>query len=164
MVATRKLYLGPPIPASPARLKANPAKSSYIHAWLGDFPSEGISNKAGEIATKLASIGYDSLSSLHEMESEEAPAQLEALGILAIHAKMIIRDARAIHHKELAPIPLPAVPADPKEKSWPPWTERMTVNANQHQCSHNELLRWLTGLLCFVEAHSVIFGPIMRVF
>ena len=77
---------------------------------------------------------------------------------------MIIRDARAIHHKELAPIPSPAVPADPKEKSWPPWTERMTVNANQHQCSHNELLRWLTGLLCFVEAHSVIFGPIMRAF
>ena len=60
MVATRRLNLGPPIPASPARLKANPAKSSYIHAWLADFPSEGISNKAGELATKLASIGYDS--------------------------------------------------------------------------------------------------------
>jgi len=100
MVATRKLNLGPPIPASPARLKANPAKSPYIHAWLGDFPSEGISNKAGELATKLASIGYDSLSSLHEMESEEAPSQLAALGILAIHAQMIIRDARAIHHKQ----------------------------------------------------------------
>ena len=67
------------VPASPARLKANPAKSSYIQAWLGDFPSEGISNKADELTSKLASIGYDSLSSLHEMESEDAPAQLPEL-------------------------------------------------------------------------------------
>ena len=98
------------------------------------------------------------------MRSEEAPAQLEALGILAIHAQMIIRDARALHYQALAPIPIPspAVPADPKEKSWPTWTERMITTS--HQWSYNELLRWLTALLCFVEAHSIIFGPIVRAF
>ena len=124
MVLTREMIHEPPIAASPARLKANPKKSTYIHAWLGDFESEGISSKAGDITAKLASIGYDSLASLIEMRSEVAPAQLEALGILAIHAKMIIRDARALHHQALAPIPLLA---DPKEKSWPTWTERMNA-------------------------------------
>ena len=101
MVVTRILDYGPgpPIPASPARQKANPKRSSYIHAWLGDFESEGISGKADDITTKLASIGYDSLASLIEMRSEEAPAQLEKLDILAIHAQMIIRDARAIHYQ-----------------------------------------------------------------
>jgi len=153
-----------PIDASPARLKANPKKSSYIQAWLGDFDSEGISGQADEITKKLATIGYDSFPSLLEMGSEGAHAQLEALGILAIHAKMIIRDARALHYQALAPIPIqsPAVHADPKEKSWPTWTERMITTS--HQCSYNELLRWLTALLCFVEAHSIIFGPIVRAF
>ena len=42
---------GPPIPASPARQKANPKKLAYIQAWLGDFESEGISSKAGELTT-----------------------------------------------------------------------------------------------------------------
>ena len=112
MVATREMIYDPPKPiaASPARLKANPKRSSYIHAWLGDFESEGISGKADDITTKLASIGYDSFASLIEMRSEEAPAQLEALGILAIHAQMIIRDARALHHQALAPISPPYPP------------------------------------------------------
>ena len=97
MVVTRELIYEPPKPiaASPARLKANPKRSSYIHAWLGDFESEGISGKADDITTKLASIGYDPFASLFEMRSEEAPAQLEALGILA---QMAIRDARALHY------------------------------------------------------------------
>ena len=122
MVVTRGLIYEPPKPivASPARQKANPKKSSYIQAWLGDFESEGISSKAGDITTKLASIGYDPFASLIEMRSEEAPAQLGALGILAIHAQMIIRDARALHHQELAPIPSPTISVDPKEKPWPP--------------------------------------------
>ena len=97
MVATRILNYGPPIPASPARLKANQAKLSYIQAWLRDFTSEGIPNKAGELTSKLASIGYDSL----ELFPPLKPSQLAALGILAIHAQMIIRDACALHHHEV---------------------------------------------------------------
>ena len=33
-----------------------------------------------------------------------------------------------------------------------------------HICGFNELLRWLTALLCFVEAHNVTLGPIVRAF
>ena len=58
MVATRVLTYGPPIAASPARPKADPTKLSFIHAWIKDFPVEGISTDAGAITEKLKELNF----------------------------------------------------------------------------------------------------------
>ena len=95
-------------------------------------------------------MGFDSLASLYHM-TDEYEAVLESKGLNPIHAKLIVRDARALH--EIAP----AVTISPQPvksiKPFPPLTERMT---GTHICCYLELHRWITILLCFVEAHSDI--------
>jgi hypothetical protein len=86
-------------------------------------------------------------------------AVLESKGLNPIHAKLIIRDARALH--ETAPAVAVSPPPVKSIKPFPPWTERMI---GTHICCYLELLRWLTILLCFVEAHSDILGPLLRLF
>ena len=72
-------------------------------------------------------------------------AVLETKGFNPIHAKLIVRDARALH--ETAPVAL-TFPPNAKSitlKPFPPWTEKMT---GTHIYCYLELLRWLTILLC----------------
>ena len=151
---------GPPNTASPARLKADPNNVSFIHAWIKDFPVESISSNADEITKKLTLMGFDSLASLYHMDDGYI-AVLETKGFNPIHAKLIVRDARALH--ETAPVAL-AFPPHVKStalKPFPTWTEKM---AGTHICCYLELIRWLTILLCFVEAHSGVLGPLLRLF
>ena len=68
MVATRSLTFGPPIPASPARLRADPTKLAFIKAWIKDFPVESISTDAGAIIDKLKELSFDSFASLYHMD------------------------------------------------------------------------------------------------
>ena len=58
MVATRVLTYGPPITASPARLKADPTKPPFILALLKDFPVNSISADADAITKKLHEMGF----------------------------------------------------------------------------------------------------------
>ena len=158
MVATRVLTYGPPITASPARLRADPTRSSFIKAWIKDFPVESISANADAITETLKEEGFDSFASLYHMDDSHH-AVLESKGLNPIHAKLIIRDARALH--ETAPAVAVSPPPVKSIKPFPPWTERMI---GTHICCYLELLRWLTILLCFVEAHSDILGPLLRLF
>ena len=158
MVATRVLSYGLPIPASPARVRADPSKLSYIKAWLKDFPVASISSDAAALTEKLNELSFDSFASLYHMD-ESYLAVLESKGFNPIHAKMLVRDARALH--ETAPAVTVSPPHVKSIKPFPPWTERMI---GTHICCYLELLRWLTILLCFVEAHSDILGPLLRLF
>ena len=149
---------GPPITASPARLRADPAKLSYIRTWIKDFPDDSLSNDADAITEKLKELSFASFASLYHLDDSYLPV-LESKGINPIHAKMLVRDARALH------APATDVTASPPPvksiKPFPPWTERTT---GTHICCYLELLRWLTILLCFVEAHSDLLGPLLRLF
>lgn len=158
MVATRVLTYGPPIPASPARLKADPTKLPFIHAWIKDFPDDSISNAADAITEKLKELSFTSHASLYHLDDSYL-AVLESKGINPIHAKMLVRDAKALHETE--PIVTASPPPVKSIKPFPSWTERMT---GTHICCYLELLRWLTILLCFVEAHSDLLGPLLRLF
>jgi hypothetical protein len=148
---------GPPNTASPARQKADPKTVSFIHAWIKDFPVESISSDADEITKKLKLLGIDSLASLSCLDDKYISV-LETKGFNPIHAQLIVRDARALH--ETAPVALASSPKTAL-KPFPPWTEKMT---GTHICCYLELLRWLTILLCFVEAHSDVLGPLLRLF
>ncbi len=104
------------------------------------------------ITKKLKEMGFDSLASLYHMNDDYASV-LESKGFNLIHAKLIVRDARALH--ETAPAvnasPPPVISTAPKPFS--PWTGRMT---GTQICCYLELLRWLTILL-LVEAHSNLY-------
>ena len=158
MVATRVLSYGLPVPSSPSRVRAYPSKLSYIKAWLKDFPVASISSDADALTEKLNELSFDSFASLYHMD-ESYLAVLESKGANHIHAKMLVRDARALH--ETAPVVTISPPHVKSIKPFPPWTERMI---GTHICCYLELLRWLTILLCFVEAHSDILGPLLRLF
>ena len=56
---------GPPITASPARLRADPAKLSYIRTWIKDFPDDSLSNDADAITEKLKELSFASFASLN---------------------------------------------------------------------------------------------------
>ena len=92
---TRHMNYGPPITASPARLRADPAKLSYIRSWIKDFPAEGMSSDAGAITEKLKELSFDSFASLYHMDDSYLTV-LESKGINPIHAKLIVRDAKAL--------------------------------------------------------------------
>ena len=87
---------GPPNTASPARQKDDPKAPSSIHAWIKDFPVESISSDADEITKKLKLLGFDSLASLYHMDDSYI-CVLETNGFNPIHAKLIVRDSRALH-------------------------------------------------------------------
>ena len=80
MVATRVLTYGLPIPASPARVRADPSNLSYIKAWLKDFPVASISSDADALTEKLNELSFDSVASLYHMD-ESYLAVLESKGI-----------------------------------------------------------------------------------
>ncbi len=60
----RVLTYGPPIVASPARIKADPTKSPFIRAWPRDYVVDGTSAQAEDITNKFQELGFDSLASL----------------------------------------------------------------------------------------------------
>ena len=130
MVATRSLTFGPPIPASPARLRADPTKLAFIKAWIKDFPVESISTDAGAITDKLKELSFDSFASLYHMDDSYI-AVLESKGFNSIHAKLIVRDAKALH--ETAPIVTTSFPPVKSIKPFPPWTtltQTLTLTPN----------------------------------
>ena len=135
---TRHMNYGPPITASPARLRADPAKLSYIRTWIKDFPDDSLSNDADAITEKLKELSFASFASLYHLDDSYLPA-LESKGINPIHAKMLVRDARALHAP--APAVITSPPPAKSIKPFPPWTKRMT---GTHICCYLELLRWLT--------------------
>ena len=59
---------GPPITASPVRIRADPAKLSYIRTWIKDFPDESISNDADAITEKLKELSFTSHASLYHLD------------------------------------------------------------------------------------------------
>ena len=117
MVGTRFTTYGPPIPASPARLIADPAQSSFILAWVKDFPVESISADADAITKKLTLMGFDSMASLYHMTDDYVDI-LESKGFNPIHARLIVRDARALH--EIAPVTFPPPETSKALKPFPP--------------------------------------------
>ena len=96
VTATRHLTYGPPITASPARLRADPTKLPFIRAWIKDFPVESISFDADAITEKPKELSFDSLASLYHMD-DSYHAVLESKGFNPIHARLLVRDARALH-------------------------------------------------------------------
>ena len=65
---------GPPITASPARLRADPAKLSYIRTWIKDFPDDSLSNDADAITEKLKELSFASFASLYHLDDSYLPA------------------------------------------------------------------------------------------
>ena len=135
-------------------------QSSFILAWLKDFPVYSISADADAITKKLHDMGFDSMASLYHMTDAYVDV-LESKGFNPIHARLIVRDARALHETATAMPDSPPAVKSKAPKPSPPWTERMT---GTHICCPHKLIRWLAILLCFVEAHCDLLGPLLRLF
>ena len=159
MVAeTRNTPSVQPIPASPARKIADPETAAWIHGWLQGFPA-CISGQADTLTPKLEALGFTSYDSLMWMTDI---ADLTSIGVPVIHAKMMIKDAKAHFpspkSKSASP---PRVTPTPTRKPFLNWSDRMV---GTHICTKQELLRWLMALLFFIEAQSDTLGPILRAF
>ena len=87
---------------------------------------------------------------------------LTAIGIPVIHARMMVQDAKAHFPSPKAKSVSPsAVTLHSVRKPFLTWTDRLV---GTHICTKQELLRWLTALLFFVEAESDTLGPLLRIF
>ena len=91
VVETRTTSSATPIPASPARKKADPETTAWIHGWLQGFPG-CISQHADDLTPKLEALGFTSYASLAWMSDIR---DLTAIGIPVIHARMMVQDAKA---------------------------------------------------------------------
>ena len=99
---------------------------------------------------------------------------MEALGINYVEAASLVVDDMALHHHQphtAAHLAAPeaeddrTITPERKVKSYPAYTDKMTPLApGSSICSEAELLRWLAGLLCFIEAQSTVLGPLLREF
>ena len=156
-----------PVPASSLRAATPEESEAFIDEWIKDialhFPE--FAPNAQAYAEALCVMGYaskSSLSLLHFDARHDAIQELQdGLGLPRGMAKRLLNEALALHPRnELVPSTSPPVTAT-SIKPFPPWTERMT---GTHICCYHELLRWLTTLLCFVEAHSGLLGPLLRLF
>ena len=158
VVETRATPSVQPIPASPARKIADPDTAAWIHGWLQGFPA-CISGQADTLTPKLESLGFTSYDSLMWMTDI---TDLTSIGVPVIHAKMMIKDAKAHFPspKSKSASPPPVTPK-PTRKPFLNWSDRMV---GTHICTKQELLRWLMALLFFIEAQSDTLGPILRAF
>ena len=158
VVETRATPSAQPIPASPARKIADPDTAAWIHGWLQGFPA-CISGQADTLTPKLELLGFTSYDSLVWMTDI---SDLTSIGMTVIHAKMLIKDARAHFPspktKSASP---PPVTQQHTRKPFLNWTDRMV---GTHICTKQELLRWLMALLFFIEAQSDTLGPLLRAF
>jgi len=160
VVETRNASSANPIPASPARKIADPETVAWIHGWLEGFPP-CISKHADALTPKLELLGFTSYDSLAWMTE---PSDLTGIGIPVIHARMMLKDAKAHfpspQSKSNSASP-PRVQQNSTRKPFLTWTDRMV---GTHICTKQELMRWLMALLFFIEAQSDILGPLLRVF
>ena len=84
MVAeTRAASSATPIPASPARKKADPDTPAWIHGWLEGYPA-CIANQANVLTPKLEALGFTSYASLVWMTDIK---DLTDISLPVIHAK-----------------------------------------------------------------------------
>ena len=97
-------------------------------------------------------------------------ADLRAIGLTNAHAQMLMKDAKALHAQSsssLSVSPL-ATPRDrdlDKEKRFIAWSGKLEgLPSGPHNCARPELLRWLTALLCFIEAQCSALGVHLREF
>jgi hypothetical protein len=90
------------------------------------------------------------------------PKDLTDIGVPVVHAKMLLKDAKAHFpspkSKSASP---PPVTQNLPRKPFLNWTERMV---GTHICTKQELTRWLMALLFFIEAQSDTLGPLLRIF
>jgi hypothetical protein len=129
VLETRTASSANPIPASPAQKIADPDTAAWIHGWLEGFPTS-ISNQADAPTPKLEALGFTSYVSLVWMTDV---SDLTAIGIPVVHAKMLLKDAKAHFpspkSKSASP---PHVPATFTRKPFLTWADRMV---GTHNCT-----------------------------
>ena len=92
---------------------------------------------------------------------------LRAIGLTNAHAQMLMKDAKALHTQASSS---PSVSPEPdrdsdKEKRFIAWSGKLEgIPGGPHNCTQPELLRWLTALLCFIEAQCYALGIHVREF
>ena len=93
---------------------------------------------------------------------------LRAIGLTNAHAQMLMKDAKALHAQasssppSVSPIATPDPDKD-KEKRFIAWSGKLEgLPGGPHNCARPELLRWLTALLCFIEAQCYSLGVHLR--
>ena len=76
------------------------------------------------------------------------------------HAQMLMEDAKALHANKESPSPSESPDPDKdKEKRFIAWSGKLEgIPGGPHNCARPELLRWLTALLCFIEAQCFALG------
>ena len=94
---------------------------------------------------------------------------LRAIGLTNAHAQMRMKDAKALHtQSSSSPSDSPTATPDPdkdKEKRFIAWSGKLEgLPGGPHNCARPELLRWLTALLCFIEAQCHSLGVHLREF
>jgi hypothetical protein len=136
VVETRTTPSAQPIPASPARKVADPEKVAWIHGWLQGFPP-CISDQADSLTTKLESLGFTSYDSLMWMTD---PKDLTDIGVPVVHAKMLLKDAKAHYPspKSKSASPPPVTQKLPR-KPFLNWTERMVGTGSTSAPSKSSL-------------------------
>ena len=120
--------------------------------------------------TKLIEMGFESRDDLRVMK--EPTALMAALGINYVEAHSLVIDAMAIHQQLATPLAAPAdadaltIPNETnKQLPYKVWTGKLELQGSGSSIySESEVHRWLAALLCFIEAHSTVLGPLLREF
>ena len=98
---------------------------------------------------------------------------LRAIGLTNAHAQMLMKDAKALHAQassslDNSPSVSPIATPDPdkdKAKGFIAWSGKLEgLPGGPHNCARPELLRWLTALLCYIEAQCSSLGVHLREF
>ena len=156
----------PALPATPNRKVPDPDTLAWIHAWLCGFTA-AIASKADDLTPKLDLLGFNSFDSLQYMNNID---DLRAIGLTNAHAQMLMKDAKALHTQassspSVSPIATPPDRDTDKEKRFIAWSGKLEgIPGGPHNCTRPELLRWLTALLCFIEAQCFALGVHVREF
>ena len=163
MVAQRKKSkASTPLPATPNRKVSDPDSIQWIHAWLCGFTA-AIASQADDLLPKLELLGFTSFDSLQYMNDID---DLRKIGLTNAHAQMLMKDAKALHANKESSSPSESPDPDKdKEKRFIAWSGKLEgIPGGPHNCARPELLRWLTALLCFIEAQCYSLGVHLREF
>jgi len=160
----KKSKASTPLQATPNRNTADPDTPAWIHAWLCGF-TKGIASEADDLTPKLDLLGFNTFDSLQFMNNLD---DLRAIGLTNAHAQMLMKDAKALHTQESSSPSVSPTQPDPdldKEKRFIAWSGKLEgIPGGPHNCTRPELLRWLTALLCFIEAQCFALGVHVREF